>query len=209
MIHDVADQWSQLRESPQRSALSSLIGSSIKFTKLLKCNAIYIMRWGDSYSFNIETCSSSINNTIGNCSIKCSRPWRDHHRTNSDWSRIRNFIHKRMFSSEFHLKRSAALLFLVGVGATQSSKTRGVVVVSMNPVFNSDVSCMVKAYVLPKLTSMLPSVEPSISRGLKLKDCNSLIDRLWLQGQSTWSLELRFTAALYSLKLSKDQLSPP
>lgn len=55
------------------------------------------------------------------------------------------------------LQRHAASVPLLGIGETYSGRTRGIVTIQLQSIYDSTSCCMIKAYILPRLTRQLPS----------------------------------------------------
>lgn len=82
------------------------------------------------------------------------------------------------------LKRTAATIPLLGIGGTYSGRTRGIVSIHLHSIHDTTTSCIIDAYVLPRLTTKLPPYDtvshtwPHIT-GLQLADpdfaCSGLI----------------------------------
>ncbi|XP_018360741.1 PREDICTED: uncharacterized protein LOC108759682 [Trachymyrmex cornetzi] len=74
-----------------------------------------------------------------------------------------------------NMKRNRSSLSLIGIGAKASNRTKGVVNITLSPHFESDFKCGVDAYVLVKLTSLVPSMHAGLNwwphlEGLQLAD---------------------------------------
>lgn len=82
------------------------------------------------------------------------------------------------------LKRTAASIPLLDVGDTYSDRTRGIVSINLQSIHDTSASCIIDAYVLPRLTTKLPPYDAVYHSwthitGLQLADpdyaCSGLI----------------------------------
>ncbi|XP_036140647.1 uncharacterized protein LOC118644911 [Monomorium pharaonis] len=60
---------------------------------------------------------------------------------------------------QLRLPRTSSSISLIGVGAKKSSKTKGLTHFTLKAHFNSDIECHISAYILPQLTTSLPSAK--------------------------------------------------
>lgn len=64
------------------------------------------------------------------------------------------------------LPRIQSSISLVGIGAQKSNRTKGLTSFTLKSYFNNDFELFVSAYVLPKLTTSLPSIKVENAHGL-------------------------------------------
>ncbi|XP_044740084.1 uncharacterized protein LOC123301412 [Chrysoperla carnea] len=116
-----------------------------------------------------------------------------------------SFISERLVQ-QLHLQRTHPSVSLIGVGAVQCSTTRGVVSINLAPVFASELCLGATTYVLPKLTSILPSMKPSKSSWAHISGLR-LADPLFMK---PGSIDLILGAKIYgSIILAETIIGPP
>lgn len=67
-----------------------------------------------------------------------------------------SFVSEKLVQ-RFKIERRTASIPLCGVGGTHSGFTKGIVSIELSSIHNSNSSCIINAYVLPRVTAKLPS----------------------------------------------------
>jgi len=78
------------------------------------------------------------------------------------------------------LPRTRSNIPLIGIGGVASNRTKGMTSFNIKPYFDSSFQCAIKAHILPRLTSTIPSVSLKVHgwshlEGIQLADPNYLV----------------------------------
>ncbi|KAL0101902.1 hypothetical protein PUN28_018454 [Cardiocondyla obscurior] len=67
-----------------------------------------------------------------------------------------SFIEEKLVN-DAKLIRKHALIQLVGIGGTRSGRTKGMITIQLKSIYDSSVNCQLNAYILPRLTMIIPA----------------------------------------------------
>lgn len=86
-----------------------------------------------------------------------------------------SFISEELVRRTKRLKRSAALIPLLGIGGVYSGRTKGIVSMRLCSIHDPTSHCVIEACILPRLTTKLPAYDSSLHswphiNGLQLAD---------------------------------------